>query len=82
MSDVTSWFDDIQLRRNPHRAPMIQDALDNGCPVTEEMLWGRCLSADEIEEKTRALLATMVGEYGFTPERAKETLARFESRTI
>jgi len=80
MCSAISLFDGIQLRRNPHRAPMIQEAIDNGYPVTEEMLWGKRLSADEIKQRKRALIDKMIRAYGFTRERAEGVLAKYESQ--
>jgi len=77
MSDVTSWFDHVDLKRNPH-APMIQDALDNGYPVTEEMLWGRKLTDKEIAEKRHELLEKLIKEWGIPGDRARAALRDFE----
>jgi len=79
MSDVTSWFDGIVLRRNPHRAPMIKEVLNNGKPVTSKMLWGKDLTDAEITEKRHRLLDRTIKELGISGNKARAALKDFES---
>jgi hypothetical protein len=73
------WFDDVVLKRNPHRAPLIKDVLENGYTVTSEMLWGKNLSDEEISKKRHDLLERAIKQFGVSGERARAALKDFES---
>jgi hypothetical protein len=74
------WFDNVSLKRNPHRSPLIEEVLKNGREVTTEMLWGKDISDEDLAAKRREVIERAIRDFGVSGEKARAALAEFESR--